>query len=357
MSGIELGNRLVTGRQLERAGRREKEKDALGTLRGGNSGIMDEQGNIAGSCHRAAHLRSLGLEVEEPGDSTMIMFQMGTANEDVVYRDLLQTSSPDEIILREEEIPTYWETSNGTPVTGRPDMVVCRRAQAGEPGARAYTLSDGSGAGWAVPLWGIEIKSVASVYTSLEVLFGGSPKLAHLIQAAHYSWNLGKIPFRLLYKQYVNQVVPGWATSKFPRQGAPLSEYIEYNEKGDIKYVAPYEIVYELDWNSAGYLRFRIEGSNDEWTRTIIRAEDIQRFYEFVSRMAETKDLGSRPLNLDYSGKEKSWSFYKYSPIDKIHRAVDNRRRGVSQLDYDGFIQAVRDYIAERDAAGGSNRK
>jgi hypothetical protein len=297
---VTLKERLQKGRQLARAKHVAEEKTKLGNLRAGNSGAMSPEGEVVGACHRRAHLRQLGIEVEEPTDSNLLMFQMGTANEDLVYNDLMQTKSENEIILRETEIPVRWLTSNGTKVTGRPDMVICER---GEDGVTR-------------PKFGIELKSIASVWTTKDVLFDNTPKTEHLIQASHYAWKLG-VPFLLMYKQYTNQVVPSWAGKMFPRRGEANSEHVEYNDKGDVKYIKPFEIVYQVEADKNGRIKYRreTEDGSVEWVRTLVRVDDIQRFYEFVSTMPETKDLGPRPLALTPTGDKKNYSPCTYCPL------------------------------------------
>lgn len=331
-----LSARLIQGRQLARQKHREGDAKKLGNLRAGNSGILSKEGDIAGSCPRVSHLRSLGIDLEEPSDSKLIMFQMGIANEDLIYSDLLHTRQANEVILREQEIPINWTTSNGTPVSGRPDMVVCQLAD-GAPeveGAAVVMWNETQ----VIPIFGVEIKSIASVWTTRDVMAEGSPKLPHLIQAGHYSWKLG-IPFRLLYKQYSNQAVPSWAGKLFPRQGESGSEHIEYNEKGDIKNINPFEIVYELEWSSSKdkHLRYRREGTTD-WTKTLVSQADIERFYEFTSTMAETKELGSRPLTIDAAGKEKNYSNCSYCPLLSV--CEKEEKKG-----YDKWLSAVKNYL------------
>lgn len=337
-----LSERLREGRQLARSAHVAEDVNKMGTLRAGNSGIMSPQGEIAGSCHRLAHLRSLGIQLDEPDDSKLIMFQLGTANEDVIYRDLLHTCTENEVVLRETEIPTRWLTKNGTPVTGRPDAVVCIRE-----GVDATT-----GAPITKPLFGIEIKSVASVWTSRDVLGEQKPKTENLIQAAHYAWQIG-VPFRLMYKMYAIQEIPGWSQGKdkpgwtqklFPKEGEPGSEYIDY-KKGRIQ---PYEIVYEirLSQGSEGFVEYRKEpptsaGSSDEgWTRTLIQTEDIRQYYEFVSQMAEKKELGPRPMNIGPDGKKKSWS--KCDPqYCSLTEVCDKKEK----LGYDAWLKEVKNRI------------
>lgn len=298
---------------------------------------MSKDGDIAGACHRRAHLRSLGIEVEEPDDSKLVMFQMGTANEDVVYNDLVQTSVEGEVILREEEIPIGWLTTNRTPVTGRPDMVICQKVTDTKL-ARIWREGDDFGY---QPLWGVEIKSIASVWTSREILGNQQPKMDALIQAGHYSWQLG-VPFRLLYKQYSIQEIPfwsgadkgpGWGQKLFPRQGAPGSEHIDY-EKGRVQ---PFEVSWELRW-AKGYLEMRrehISESGGNWIRTMVRHEDISRYYEFVSGMASEKKLGPRPMTVDAAGKEKSFSNCKYCPLYETCQKTEKKG-------YDVWITAVK---------------
>jgi hypothetical protein len=292
--------------------------------------------------------------VEEPDDSKLVMFQMGTANEQVVLNDLHQTMSEDEVILCEEEIPIQWVTSNGTKVTGRPDMVICRLDPAGtHPVPSSHPLPLGSKA---TPIWGVEIKSIASVWTSREVLGNQQPKLEHMIQAGHYAWKLG-IPFRLLYKQYGIQEIPfwkgsgkgpeakpGWGQSLFPKQGQPGSEHIDY-DKGRIQ---PFEISYELEWIK-GVMHYRREGSSSKWERTLIQQVDIERYYEFVSRMGQDKKLGDRPMTVDAAGKEKSFSLCGYCPLNDVCKKTE-------KLGYDKWLETVRQFqgsLAVRKYQGG----
>lgn len=319
----DLAGRLKDGRAKARSDYKGLESSKMGTLRAGNSGIMSKEGDVVGACHRLTHLRSLGLQIDDVDDSKLIMFQMGTANEDVVYEDLLHTAAPDEVVLREEQIPITWLTPNGTKVTGRPDMVVCRKASPDEDAkGRGLVMAEGVDSPL-LPIFGVELKSIASIWTTRDVIGEQKPKMEHLIQAAHYSWQLG-VPFRLLYKQYSIQEIPGWKGAKgsagwtqklFPTPGAPGSEFIDY-EKGRIQ---PFEICYELEFTKVteGFLRYRREGSSDAWVKTLVSTDDLKRYYQFVSEMAATGDLGSRPLNIGPDGKEKSWSKcdQKYCPL------------------------------------------
>lgn len=333
----DIGKRLAEGRQLERARHKAEDVKKLGTLRAGNSGVMDEDGNVAGSCHRIAYLRSVGIEVDPPDDSLLVMFQVGTANETIVYNDLIHTAAEGEVIKREEEIPTRWMTSNGTPVTGRPDMVL---------GHNVPTVSERSGVDGSqfIPELLLELKSVASVWTTRSVLFDQEPKLAHLIQACHYMWQLGNIDGRLIYKQYGLQAVPDFAQKFFPKEGDDNAEYLEYNSQGKVKAVRPFEIVYELRLIK-GTLEFRVEG-NSSWIRTVITTDAIRRYYEFVSEMGSGKKLGPVPETIDHSGKEKSYSNCSYCPLSSICKEVKKEKSATKQ--FDKWIEKVVDFTGSR---------
>ena len=334
----DIANRLKEGRQLARAKYKAENAGKEGYLRAGNSGLMSADHQVAGSCHRVAHLRQLDIEIDPPEDSTLIMFQVGMANEDIVYEDLMHTSAGGEIILREEEIPIRWETSNGTPVTGRPDMVLC---------AVETNVDEKHGVSHLpVPQIMLELKSVASVWTTRSVLIDQEPKLAHLTQAAHYMWKLGSISGRLIYKQYGIQHLPDFAIRFFPREGERGSEFVEYRD-GKAVNVRPFELVYELAFNKQGLLRYRIEafGSKkaSKWVDTIVSTADIERFYEFVSRMGENKDLGPRPITVGPDGTDKSFSNCKYCPLNTICNGKDRKKQT-----YDQWLTSVVEFVTNR---------
>lgn len=332
MSIPNITERLKQGRQIHRQEYKAEDHKKLGFLRAGNSGVMNEQGQVAGACHRVAHLRSLGIEIDIPSDPTLIMFQLGVANEDVIYADLLHTSTPSEGLLRETEIPTSWFTSNGTQVTGRPDMVLTAKVGMVDEksGAISYTH---------VPSHVIEIKSIASLWTTLEVAIKKKPKVAHLAQAAHYMWQLGNVTGTLLYKQYALQAMPDFAKFQFPRINRPGSELLEYNDKGEAKNVRPFEIGYSLRFNPDGQLEYAVEGT-ESWTVSVVSRQDVQRFYEFTSRITETGDLGSRPITIDPVGEEKKFSNCSYCPLTSI---CGKGGKKAPKLDYHDWLLQAKD--------------
>lgn len=330
-----LTRRLVQARALQHLKKQEGER--IGTLRAGNSGIMSAQGQVAGECHRITHLRSLGIDTRggAPDFATSIMFDRGYNNEEIILEDLQVTLNPGEVILREKQIETSWTTSNGTKVTGSPDFVIALAANQYTEGAKLITrgvlgeVLPQDRHIYAVPQYGIEAKSVASFWTSRDLLVDRQPKLPHMIQAAHYMWQMG-IPWRLLYRQYALQLVPDWFKPKLPQPGERYSEFLEYNldkplrggrqDAVDIKQVRPFELVYELQFEDTrdGRLKYREEGTDDEWKFTVIKRDDIRKYYEYVSTMGDIKQLGSRPIDIDLIGDKLAYSKCSYCPLQEV---------------------------------------
>lgn len=321
MSYENITELLRRGREKQQTEHARKETEKLGTLRVGNSGIRDpKSGDVAGSCHRKAYLRMQGIEIETPDDAKQMMFQMGYASEDITTSTLEGMLEPGHTILREADIPIDWTTRSGIRVTGRPDVVICSGAK---------------------PLLGIELKSVHSVWSAKKYLFEQTPSLSNLCQAGHYMWKLG-IPYRLIYKGY-SQLGQGmsWAprmASMFPAQGSPMSEYMDYNERGLPLQVKQFELGYSLEIDEkSGRLRYRSDLPNSSWVDSLITTGDIQEFYEHVAEIGTSRDLGSRPLTLDASGNKESYTMCKYCPIQAECDTYDGDR------DFDKWLNSVRE--------------
>lgn len=277
------------GIQADRKQHEEKEESKIGTLRAGDSGVMLPTGDIIGSCHRRSYVRSfLGIESEPPEQSNLLMFELGKANE-VIWEDKLRKSWPG-TIKKEEEIPTRWTTANNTPVTGRPDMVLC----------------DAAGN----PKIGIEHKAICSLWTARDVSFEMVPKTKHLFQAAHYAWQLN-IPYHIVYSQYTNYAIPDWAYKMFPA-GHPL---VEVSDKGKPKHVKPHLSIFEVAFSREKRIMFR--GGN-QWITTPWGIPDIERFYNFIEGLKDRQVLGPRPVNYKANGKAGSYSDCDYCPLQQI---------------------------------------
>lgn len=338
---INLTERLKRARELKRTEHTSGESAKLGNLRAGSSGILTEQGDVAGSCLRKSHLRSLGIELEQPTEDKYIMFELGYANEDEMYRQLQTVLGQGEVILREEEIPIEWTTSNGTKVTGRPDIVICARGLKVVPAddhPHTEKVRDGFEI---VPILGLELKSVHSIWTVRDVLFNAKPKLSNLIQAAHYMWKLN-IPYKLVYKSYsqLGQGTAGadsWVSRQFPKQGERGSEYVEYNPKGQMKHIKQFEIVYDLKLDEYGRVHYKLE-VEDKWTPSIVTTADIERYFEKTSRMVETGELGPRPTAVDTLGNKANYKDCSYCPLNDVCDKADKEK-----LKYPQWLKLVVD--------------
>lgn len=294
----------------------EEEKTKKGRLRGGNTSMITPDGTVIGQCANLTWLRYRGVDVEPVTASRDLMFDAGRRNEDHWY-EVLSKAYPYKI-LREEEVATSWKTKTGIAVTGRPDVVLLDEAEK--------------------PVMGIELKQASSLWTVRDVLFQKKPKLAHLMQAAHYSWRLG-CPFELWYTSRADFAITGdWVKGLFPKPGQPGSEHCQYafykegeiNPKTrkpmkhrideaeymalqesaetrvheDILKVLPFVQGYELDLHD-GKLYYKDAMSDTaEWYETIVSVDDIKRYYDTVSTMdtvlPEPKGLNADGSKLGY---------------------------------------------------------
>jgi hypothetical protein len=272
----------------------------------GSGGIYYE-GTSVGTCHRVALARFFG--VEQPiSDDKHLMFSLGLANEDLTVLDLEAANDGTYKILREEECPISWTTDKGTPVTGRPDIVISQNDKL---------------------IAGLELKSVSSLWTARDVCAQRKPKLPHLIQAGHYMSRLN-IPFELLYISRVNFAIVGdWVKSFFSKN---LNKSIELNDKGEPKNVNPFDAHFELQFNtnSGDVLCYRsLESKLSEgFTPTIVTKENIDNYFAFLDYLREQKDLGPRPMTVEADGTPcKGWnncSYCEFKPMcDKSERNYD----------------------------------
>lgn len=269
------------------------EATKVGTLRVGNTGLYDSATDTwAGPCARRTFLRMKGIEVPEESNGAIdqtLMFEAGFKNEDSWVERLEKTWTGDgKGILREEEIAVSWDTASGIKVTGRPDVVLTQ---------------DGK------PVHGIELKLMSSVWTVRDILTG-SPKPGHLMQAGHYSWQLG-VPYSLCYTLRADMAVLGFAVPLFPKLGQEGSQYCEYNERDKvIKKVKPFMKEYKLEWvgNTLAYTD----------TDTGIKKESIvtiERIKEYYEQIAVADKVLPRPLNLNPDGTKGGYTLCDYCSI------------------------------------------
>lgn len=266
------------------------EQAKIGTLRGGSVGVLLEDGQtVLGKCHRLAHLRSLGLQEAFTAEK-YLMFGAGFDNENE-WLKTLRASWKGEIKC-EEEVLIKWTTSEGYVVTGRPDMVLFHEG---------------------IPILGVEHKLVGSVWTANSVHYKLEPKTPHLIQAAHYMWKLN-LPYKLLYTSYVDWHVP-YNLIKLAnkhdvemRDGKPL-KILQFNREYDLK----------LEY---GRLYYITKGMS-EWRSTLITVEGIERYYNTVGNLSNTKNLGPRPSNKT-AINTKSYNPCDYCPLTDVCDAYED---------------------------------
>ena len=253
-----------------------------------------------------------------------LMFAGGRLNEDH-WLSALKTAYTGPILC-EEEISTGWQTEQGVWVTGRPDIVLCSPDNTEE----------------VIPTCGIELKQIMSTYMAKEVLLERRPSMKHLMQAAHYMWQLN-CPFELWYTNRCSLDLPSWFAffAKTPRPGQENSDLFRYryyrlgdiNRKsgkptrhkiteqeyktydGDSRLIAepskilPFIYGFKLELRE-GTLWYKDDiAPNSSWQETIITIERIQRFYNFVGELEQYGKVPSRYLNILANGDDTGFGF------------------------------------------------
>ena len=287
---MKLKDLYVKGQKALSDKKRKEDEERPGRLRAGNSGVILPSGDVIGSCHRMAYLRMLPGVERDVDFSTKLMFEGGLGNE-TIWAEALKAAGVN--FKCEEEIPTEWKTTNNTPVTGRPDVVIL----------------DDKGS----PSVGIELKELSSVWTIRDVMFKGNPKTAHLCQAMHYSWQLG-IPYKLAYASRCVFAVGGWAGKQFPKIDHQQAVHMEYNDKGEAKNVRPVMVVYDLEIDGKGRLMVKKE-DEDIFSPTNLTVDGLKDYYETVSTMADDDHLGPRPAPLTALGEKMGYDPCAYCEL------------------------------------------
>lgn len=294
MADINISKLFVDGQKKQIASASEVEKTKQGKLRAGNSGMITEKGAIVGPCMSATYLRFQGVELmglDDDGDSggaagRELMFEAGRVNETLWVQVLSQ--SYDGVILQESEIPTRWVTDSGVEVTGRPDIVLCDADKK--------------------PQLGLELKQISSFWTAYEVRFKNQPKYPHLLQAGHYSWQLG-VPFEIWYTSRADFHSQAWINKHLPQPGEPGSEPVvytyfmldgeggrkkvareEYNllppkaRQAEPMKVGPFIRGFRIQFNEkTGKLGYKpCDTPNANWVETDITQHNIRSYYEAI---------------------------------------------------------------------------
>lgn len=331
----------------------EREAEKVNTLRAGNTGCLLEDGRIIGACPRRTYLRMKGINFRDFNADRELMLEGGVGNEDLWVRALSAAGESGLSILREEEVPISWPLPSGRLVTGRPDIVVCLN------NAPAIVL---------------ELKLVSSLWTAKEVAFKLKPKTNHLLQAAHYAWQLD-VPAELWYTNRTNFATTGWASGLFPKQDHPYLEHGLYetwyefdnaagknirkqravsadkyaelpysNRLKEAKSVLPFRQGYALEFDSAGVLHYHAlgqAGTRIVSTKTLITKDGIRRYYELVDGMDHVDALPPAPSALEADGSKMSYKPCVYCALKKVHPCSDNT---ISRIEWMNIVQA---YISE----------
>ena len=132
------------------------------------------------------------------------------------------------------------------------------------------------------PNVGLELKKVCSSYRATKVFLAVEPDTKHLVQAAHYSWQLGKLPWILSYTSDSSYDTPYWAFKK-------------YNVDKSARKIAPGRQHFYCGWVDDTFVFIHPETRNV--VPTDITSEGIRRFYEMIPEMERLEDLGPRPSN------------------------------------------------------------
>lgn len=303
-SPIKIEQLLQKAEALEKVAHAEAEAGKVGVLRGGNSGVLTDDGETYGNCARATLLRYLGVDTV-PDFRSRFFFAAGYANE-TRWDELLKEIWPGRV-LREEETPISWTlTDPGTgqevSVTGRPDFVL--------------TDDDGK------PTVGLELKKVCSSYRAVKVFFSIEASAEHLVQAAHYSWKMGKIPWILSYTSDSSYDAPGWIWKAKRNWRVPLERKIQ-----------PGRQHFYCGWQ--GDVWCFIDPVDGHVVETKITSRGIENYYKYVLEMNASKQLGPRPTDLPvYSGGEDP-DPCKYCPFVS---ACDDHEDG----EFDDWVDAAR---------------
>jgi hypothetical protein len=301
-----------------------KEADKKGILRAGNTGIIMDGGKVAGPCARTTLLRFEGIRYDTVEDSKRLMFDAGLSNEDIWVKSLetgIKALGESLVVKREEEVPIKWTTPSGVTVTGRPDIVLGRME--GEEFK---------------PVVGLELKLVSSVWTGRDTGVMLEPKLVHLMQAGHYSWQLG-VPFQLWYTNRAEFAVgSGWEQRTFPPKDNLLTNVLEFGEskgKVTVKKLLQFRQGYELEWTKGKQLKYRpiLADKQLDWTWTPITQQGIVDYYEAVVEQKSKQKLAPRPSTLKADGSPGTFNNCDYCPLQATCDKLES--------DYKKWLDAV----------------
>lgn len=319
---VDITKLLYDGIAARQGQQDSAEADKLGTLRGGETGIVLPSGAVGSDkCVRHVYLRSKGLKAEINDENRELMFAAGRSNEDNWVDALSRVW--DGKIRCEEDIPTKWFTQNGIAVTGRPDIILCNNNYQ--------------------PEYGLELKNVSSIWTARQIL-QGRPRVKAIMQAAHYSMALNFLPFSVCYTSR-SDWHPGRGAKYWPEN---IPEGV-YNGEWLFK-VGPFNREWKLRWVWPGGSKGdAVLMLNDR--PTVITDRNIREYYELLSKLDdEGAQFPVDTVHFDpYSGEvdKDTWTPDKYCKLKGTSLCCKDEG---CEMNPSKWLELVKEYLNEKDS-------
>ena len=290
----------------QRADRQARLQEGIGILRGGNTGLYEEGEAPAVQCPRKTILRSFfGLE-PPPDPAKDLIFENGLSSEGQVVHLLTEFAARNGLTMHTQSFKTAHHIG-GVLVSGSPDIVF---------------LKDD------VPVKGMELKNMNSVYKALGVLHEECGVDA-AAQAAHYSYALGKLPWSVMYSSYTQHhnlsSCYGAAAKAVPQ--APRFEHLiawGKDKAGDDvpKSLLGFRTGWDLHWLPDDQVGISFSGlrpggghplntARSEIFPTIITWARIKAFYELCND-PQGKTWPGRPSNPSLDGNKEKYKICDY---------------------------------------------
>lgn len=301
---LDIRQLLSKGHAALAADHAKKEEAQKGHPRVGSIGIVADDGEVYGVCHRKAHARQIGIEI--PHDfHTDIMFKAGEGNE-THWERILGKAGCD--LMDGDEVAIKHKI-DGVPlaVLGHPDVVL--RDPAGNP------------------FMGLELKGIFGYTTAVGVYLENTPKNENLIQSAGYAYMKG-LPYALCYTS---------------------NSYVQLNFYDKKKYIGlksipPFYRIFYMQWRDK-VLYYRDE-FQAEWVKTNITPQAIEDYYRLLEEMKQQRDLGPR-VNSNYvNGKEDKWGPNGACGLCELRSACD---RYDGDKDYDQWVATGHELKAAKE--------
>lgn len=284
----------------------KEELEKLGQLRIGSIGCINLGATLA-SCLRKTYLRRVGVFLDESkSDNRDVMFLGGKQNEEA-WKSLLSASSDTLYLKSENEFLIQTPIDKDTVLSGRPDIVIFNK--------------DNN-----KPELILELKAVSSVYTAVDVLIKGIPKLMHVIQAIHYQYRSG-IPVKLYYTSYVDYFLPDNLKQQVSvflssEKDDPRVQYIKqylsfFSEKStNVKKILPFIIGYEFKIDNKKekqvYFKQITDDFNNKYHPSVVTLEGIDKYIKQLLTLNNNTKLPEPPKTVDIFGTKANYSLCSY---------------------------------------------